>query len=249
MSTARLQPLFTIDPVQLRALLHDLLQETPPFEPQQPITDLEQRWLSRASALVEASGDLSDTVAFRTARSKLNSYTHDRTALLAPVYNAFQRADLHCPADSQGRFIAPEDTWNGYAALVRLFQTPCETMLVVDPYLGASLFLELLPHSRASKGVRCLTSGAADKAGLVAAHGKWQAERPEGTPAVDLRFAPKGALHDRLIFIDSSHVWLVSQSLKDIVKRSPASLVQADAEIGSFKRDHYESVWAESGGA
>lgn len=50
------------------------------------------------------------------------------------------------------------------------------------------------------------------------------------------------ALHDRAIFLDGK-VWLVSQSLNGIAKRSPATIQEAAPEIAAAKLAAYESVW------
>jgi hypothetical protein len=66
------------------------------------------------------------------------------------------------------------------------------------------------------------------------------------TPEIETRLAPDGSLHDRLIILDGKEVWLVSQSLKDIGKRSAASLTRADPELASMKSDACDVLWQQS---
>lgn len=246
MADFRIAPLFQIEPLQLRALLQSLLEEVPPLEYGGPFTDVELRWLSRAEALVEASGSNVDTLTLKRARDSLKTYSHSHAAIMGPIYNAYYRAELHCPVEAQGRFIAPQDTWNGYAALVRLFQKGCGTLFIVDPYVDATMFTELLPHAKASTKINCLTSKTSNHAGLLAAYEKWQVSAPAGIAPVEVRYAPERTLHDRLIFVDGEEVWLISQSFKDIAKRSPASLALADEELSAAKTDHYGELWKQS---
>jgi hypothetical protein len=49
-------------------------------------------------------------------------------------------------------------------------------------------------------------------------------------------------LHDRAIFIDSTNAWLLTQSLKDFAKRSPAEIVRAN-DTATLKIAAYEAIW------
>lgn len=82
--------------------------------------------------------------------------------------------------------------------------------------------------------------------GLLASAGKWAADTISDSHSVEVRYAPAASLYDRLIIIDSSEIWLISQSLKDIAKRSPASVSRADADLGAMKVQHYEELWGQS---
>jgi hypothetical protein len=51
-------------------------------------------------------------------------------------------------------------------------------------------------------------------------------------------------LHDRLIFIDGAQVWLASQSFNALAARSPASIIEIDADTAQLKFDAYEALWS-----
>jgi len=156
--------------------------------------------------------------------------------------------ELNAPLETRGAFIPAGDTWNGYAAVVKLLQRDCTDLMVVDPYLDASIFLEFMPHSRVRNPTRCLTAKRNEyHPGLAAAAARWSSEPASQQKPVDVRYALPGALHDRLIIFDrGAEVWLISQSIKDIAKRSPASVAVADSELGRLKAEHYEATWAQS---
>jgi hypothetical protein len=59
---------------------------------------------------------------------------------------------------------------------------------------------------------------------------------------VSVRLASPRALHDRAIFVDNVKAWAVTQSLKDLAKRSPAEIVRAD-DTASLKIAAYEAIW------
>jgi hypothetical protein len=72
-----------------------------------------------------------------------------------------------------------------------------------------------------SEGVplRMLTDEATAKPNLRPAATKWNQQYP--TRQLGVRIAPPRTLHDRAIFIDHVQAWTVTQSLKDLAKRSP----------------------------
>lgn len=234
-------------PEQLLVLLEAAIHDAPPFTYEEPLTDADKRWLGRANALLEASGAVPALVNFRTARQALGTYSHSRDNLLIPLHDAYSRIELLVPAAMQGAFIPGGDTWNGYVALVRIMQTECDDLLIVDPYLSSVIYTDLAPHSAARKSVRCLAMKRPEyHPGLQAAAGKWAGDDISKHRAVEVRYAPQGSLHDRLVIIDGAEVWLVSQSLKDIAKKSPASVSRAEAELGKMKVEHYQQVWEAS---
>ncbi|WP_137865114.1 MULTISPECIES: hypothetical protein [unclassified Sphingomonas] len=60
---------------------------------------------------------------------------------------------------------------------------------------------------------------------------------------LQLRLAPARTLHDRLLIADKSKAWILTQSLKDLAARSPATLQQVDAELSAMKWDAYSQIW------
>lgn len=234
-----------ISPEQLMALVQALILEVPSFPYEGTLNEADLKWLSRAETLIEASGATTDLMEFRLARKFLNTMQHSRTSLLLPLHNVYSRAELSAPASAQGAFIPPGDTWKGYAAIIKLVQRPCEDLVIIDPYVNADLFTDFAPHVVASNGLRCLTAKRNDNhPGLEASASRWVKDHPE--KPVEVRYAASTSLHDRLIIIDSREVWLISQSLKDIAKRSPASVSKAEAELGLMKVEHYAEVWSQA---
>jgi len=116
-------------------------------------------------------------------------------------------------------------------------------MLIVDPYLNSEIYLSFAPHCKAAFGLDCLTTKRTEyHQGLLACASKWGSSQIH----VSIKYAEKSALHDRLIIIDGREVWLISQSIKDIAKNSPAYVSRADAELSRIKADHYEELWRNS---
>ena len=238
-----MKPIFDIPPEQLRALLEQTIRAAPALTPTVPLSEDDERWLAKAEALVEASGSLNDQLDFSMARRKLGTLAQSRTHIMGPLLKAFERVELHAPATGQGRFIPPGETWNGYAALVKIIQPPCTDILIVDPYLDGSAFIDLMPQSNAKELVRCLTVKGAYHNSLIAAAHKWQSDGSSSNHPAEVRYAPPNSLHDRVIIVDRRDVWLISQSLKDIAAKSPATLTLADPEMANLKMAHYDALW------
>lgn len=236
-----------LSPEQLLALLEATIRDATALDYGGALTESDLRWLGRADAILEASGSISALVSFRTARTNLKTLMHSRDKIMLPLHDAYSRVELRVPSASQGAFIPAGDTWNGYAAIVKLIQRDCGDLVIVDPYLNSTLYIEFAPHATAQNGIRCLTTQRAENhSGLVAAATRWASETKPTARPVEVRYASSGALHDRLIIIDGKEVWLVSQSIKDIAKRSPASVSRADPELALMKAQHYQDLWATS---
>lgn len=230
-------------PEQLLSLLQAVIRDAPTFQLDAPVGETELKWLSRSDAILAACAvDLA--VFFRVARQDVGTWAFDRTKLMLPLYDALSRLELLVPSSLQGAFIPPGNTWDAYSAITKVVQTDCNDILVIDPYLNADIFIHYAPHSGARSGLRCLTAQRGQNhLGLVAAATKWQADPQTQAKPVEVRYADSALLHDRLIILDGKEVWLVSQSFKDIAKRSAASVTKADAELAQMKASHYEAIW------
>lgn len=230
---------------QLLSLLQAAIRDAPAFNYDEARTEDERRWLGRVDAILEASGKIPAIAAYRAARQSLGSILQSRDNLMMPLYDVLSAMELLVPASMQGAFIPPGDTWDGYSALVKLMQRDCDDILIVDPYLNSDIYLYFAPHSAARKGLRCLCQRMNQTlAGLQASSAKWASDSISEQHPVEVRFAAEKSLHDRLIIIDGKEAWIITQSIKDIAKRSPASVTRAEPELSQMKSDYYETLWA-----
>jgi hypothetical protein len=111
---------------------------------------------------------------------------------------------------------------------------------LVDPYLDESVLTDFAGSMQESVPLRLLTDQVTVKPSLAPAVLRWQAQyanRP-----LEARLAAPKALHDRSIFIDGTQAWSVTQSLKDLAKRSPGEIVRAD-DTATLKIAAYEAIW------
>ena len=234
-------------PEQLLALLQASIREAPILYFDSSLTDDDQRWLGRVVAILEGSGNVLPAATFRIERDRIGYMAFDRAKLMQPLYDVLSDLELRVPASLQGAFIPPGDNWNGYASLVKLVQTDCDSLLIIDPFVSADIFTDFMPHAVARNGTRILTAKQSKlHEALFASSQKWLATHPDPATSVEVRYAPATALHDRLIIADGTAVWLVSQSMKDIAKKSAASVTRADPELAEMKAKHYGSLWGNS---
>lgn len=232
---------------QLLALIEGLIRDAPFFVHKAALTNSELHWLGRAEVILEHAGTMLNRAEFQTEKSKIGERNFDMKSLLGPIYATYARVELRSPVSSGGSFIPAGDTWNGYAALVKLVQRTCNDLLIIDPYIDGNAFMEFVPHSAASKTTRFLTTKNKDyHPALSAAVSKWLGDKISKDRFFEVRYAPTGSLHDRLIKIDGSEAWLISQSMKDIAKRSPASVFRAEPAITELKFAHYNQIWTDS---
>lgn len=146
-------------PEQAAAIIAELIETAPPFAYEAGSLSVEEmKWLGRAEAILGEVGPVGASLKFGVARDCLFGYSHDRNQLLLPLYHAYSAAELKLPVGSQGAYIPPGDTWNGYAAVVKLLSERQEPALIVDPYLDGTFITDFAPLATQMKAIHGLTS-------------------------------------------------------------------------------------------
>lgn len=166
-----------VSPEQLLALLEALIREAPQFGFKEQLSERQMKWLGRADAALEASASFHALIQFRGARRAIGSYSFNPDNLIVPLHEAYSKIELTAPTILHGGFIPAGDTWNGYAAIIKLIQTECDNLLIVDPYISSSIYTDFAPHSTPNTSIRYLTTHKRDyHNGLVAAAQKWASD-------------------------------------------------------------------------
>src|SRR5690606_23745830 len=107
------------------------------------------------------------------------------------------------------------------------------TAMLVDPYMDHRLLMDFGTMFAEGVALRLLTDRASVKPSLAPAAAKWQAQYGSKRP-LEVRLTLPRTLHDRLIVIDDEDVWAVSQSFKDLAAKSPATILEVQAEAASL---------------
>lgn len=74
---------------------------------------------------------------------------------------------------------------------------------------------------------------------------RWTAQYGTSRPLA-VKLAAARLLHDRLIAIDDTTAWVLTQSLNAFATRSPASIVRIDDETASLKIAAYQTIWGQA---
>ena len=234
------------NPETLYRQLGRLIETMPNFGDEAALTPEQHRWLGLADALVMQGGELTDKADFRVATERLETaaWKYGLEALLRVIYRVMAAAELKSPPSAQGAFIPVGNNFDAFAALAKLLGTAKQDVLIVDPFLDEAVLTEFGCTVPEQVTLRLLADQASYKASLQPAATKW-VEQHGATRPLKVRLSQPKQLHDRAIFIDQTQAWILTQSLKDFAKRSPAEIVRAD-DTASMKIEAYQSIWDSS---
>jgi hypothetical protein len=211
-----------------------------------PITREMHEWMGRAVALVELVDNLDAVTLKHACRDLSTSALRGRNAemIAAIVHYALAKAELNAPVGLQGAFIAAGSTFDAYAAVGKVLAMAKAEVLMVDPYADAKVLTDYGVLAKGNISVRLLSDTAyCYQATLKPAAQRWKQQFGALRP-LEVRLAPARALHDRLIQVDGSTVWVLGQSFKDLAARSHTSLVRMDdPESAALKIAAYASLW------
>ncbi|WMT71061.1 phosphatidylserine/phosphatidylglycerophosphate/cardiolipin synthase family protein [Bradyrhizobium sp. Ash2021] len=234
-------------PEELYRRIGRIIEECPSFAGISNLSADQLTWLGRAEALIAVCGDMLIQAEFAAARATLAQSTMRQSGfqdLMMALYRALAKAELAAPAGAQGAFIPVGGSFDAYAALAKVFSQAQFDLLVVDPYMDDSVLLEFGGAVPETVTLRLLSDQATAKQSLEPAAKRWKAQYPNRS--LQVRLTPARGLHDRVILVDGKEAWTITQSLKDLAKRSPAEIVRAN-DIAALKITAYEQIWTTAG--
>lgn len=205
------------------------------------------RWLGRASAVVRAAVplglvatqlDVAIDNLIKTLRTKENA-----KMIIALMNRALAQLELQLPASAQGAFVSVGSDFDTIAAFAKVLTAATVDVLIVDPYMDETALTDFAVLVSENIPVRLLTDSGSMKAGIEPMAKRWIEQYRDARPLA-LRATPPRTLHDRLLLVDGADAWILTQSLKDFAKRSPASLQRTDADTAKMKVDAYEGIWS-----
>lgn len=237
--------LMKIKPDALYMQLGQTIATIPVLPVSGPLSADVMQWLGRAAALVEASGDLADSMQFRNMANTLHG-VHSRPGMMAGMtmilYRALARAELVAPASAQGSFIPVGESFSAFSAVSKVVGDAKSDVLFVDPFADHKVltnFAVLVPRG---VPVRILADGRVKQSSLKPAAHNWIKEHG-GTWPLEVRQTPPKQLHDRLIIVDGAAVWSLTQSFNGIAEHSPATILKVPADIAELKLSAYTDIW------
>lgn len=145
-----------IDPESLYRQLGQLVAETPENLATGSLTPETFRWLGRAAALVNESGERADKVFFTVASDTLTGSLREQSAhqIVTVLHRALARAELNAPAAVRGAFIPVGATFDVFQVISKVFREAIHDLLIVDAYMDATVLTDFTPLAREQVGTR-----------------------------------------------------------------------------------------------
>lgn len=226
---------------EIYSRLRELLENVPDLHREGD--SVAQAWVGTAKALVEKT-NASDKLMFRRAAELYRQSPYIFGGDVLPVLRGIvQELELELESSSpQGAFIGTGGSFDAMTAVGRIFKGARSDALIIDPYLDETILTDFAVMLQEGVRLRLLSDAAHVKPSLKPAVHRWTSQYSPQRP-VDARLSSARTLHDRLILIDGTKVWTLSQSFKDLAARSPASIIPVASDIAALKFATYESMW------
>ncbi|MEJ2816092.1 hypothetical protein [Caulobacter sp. CCG-8] len=205
------------------------------------------QWLSKATALVKAATGVSaESLRIDNAVQNLVASIRPETQskqIILVLNQVLAMLEIDLPVSTQGAFVTTGASLDAYAAISKIVREATSSVLIVDPYMDATAVIEVAELVPPGVRVQLLSDAAAVKPTLKTAASKW-IQQYGSTRPLEARLAAARSLHDRLIIIDATAAWILTQSLKDFAQRSPATIQRADTELATMKVQAFGAIWA-----
>lgn len=204
------------------------------------------KWRAQVLAVVEAARCTVELVQLRVLVEIMakqgTAHASNVLSLAQHMDTVLAKLELKIPGGMQGAFIPAGGVFDGFAAVSRAMNPAKKCVFIVDPYSDDQTISGYVPLAPEGLPVYLLTDAKHVKASLKPAVEKWKAQYQAKHP-LEVRITPPRSLHDRLIIIDSSTLYAVGQSLKDLAKHAPSSLVRMDGDAGVLKIAAHIAMW------
>lgn len=205
------------------------------------------RWLGRASAITKAAFPLGFiSIQLDQAIDNLvKTYKPEENArtINSLLNRVLASLEFQLPASSQGVFVNAGSSFDAISAFSKVLGEVKKDILIIDPYMDETALTEFAVLIPEGVQIRLLADSGSIKPSLEPMANKWIQQHNALRP-LSLRVTDPKALHDRLLLVDQCEAWILTQSLKDFARRSPASLQRTNPETTKMKIDAYETAWA-----
>jgi hypothetical protein len=216
---------------------------------ERPLPQATKEWLGRAYAIVAASGEIFEAAELKTAMNQLfmsgdRILAYDKkieSILLRILYVA----ELRLPTNATGAFIPVGSAYDAVLALGKILSKAQKDVLIIDPYMDNKTLDQYAILAPEKVSIRLLADAKDVKADLKPTVTAWQKQYDQVRP-LEARLAESKSLHDRIIFVDKTAAWTLTQSLNAFAARSPATILPSDHTTAQLKIAAYEAIWNQS---
>ncbi|XOK10425.1 phosphatidylserine/phosphatidylglycerophosphate/cardiolipin synthase family protein [Agrobacterium tumefaciens] len=236
-----------MSPEEIYHNLGQLLAATPDFAAHDRLQSEETIWMAKAYALLKASGMSSDSMEMKVQMDLMTTATpHYRPGYAAKIaavlHRALAVAEINAPTSVRGAFISAGSAFDAMAAVGRVLAQASVSARIVDPYMDEKALTDFALLGGPSVKIELLADISAVKATLKPAVSRWQAQYANDRP-LEAKLSAARSLHDRLIIVDGSSVFTLTQSLNAFAARSPASIVKLEGDAVPLKIAAYDAFW------
>jgi hypothetical protein len=144
---------------------------------------------------------------------------------------------------TQGAFISAGNPFDAFAAFAKVLSMATNDILMIDPYMDEKALSDFAVLAAEGMAIRLLADEHGKKASLKPAVERWISQYGTKRP-LEARPAGARSLHDRLLIIDGSTAWVLTQSMNAFAARAPASIVRVDTDTASLKIVAYSTIWS-----
>jgi hypothetical protein len=123
----------------------------------------------------------------------------------------------------------------------KVFSTATARLLIVDPYADEKLLRDFAPLAGENVLLQILADNFYVKPSFKPAIDRWRLQHIQRP--LEARLTLDRQLHDRLIIVDDTDVWIVTQSFKDLAERAAASVTRFEPEPAQLKLESYRAIW------
>jgi hypothetical protein len=162
--------------------------------------------------------------------------------VIQALHRSFAVAELAAPAAAQGAFIPVGNAFDALAAVGKVLLSATISLMIVDPYMNEKALTDFAVLAPEKVSLGLLADHKKVKPGLKPAAAAWTKQYTPQRP-LEVRLAPAGTLHDRLIIVDAKEVWVLTQSFNAFAARAPATIVRTDDETAALKIAAYDAIW------
>lgn len=206
-------------------------------------------WLGKVVALSGADGSMSEVsikLHVQNFRSPIGlSFQSGLSGIKDHVYSRLAAAELNSPTEVSGAFIPAKNAHDALSAIGGVLESAQQSVLIIDPYLGGDALKKFIVFARETVPIRLLADAKHVKPTLQPAVDAWTQQFGVVRP-IEARLSAARSLHDRLIILDGSHAWILTQSFNAFADRAPATIQKADPESAKLKIEAYEDLWRSS---
>ncbi|WP_117196405.1 phosphatidylserine/phosphatidylglycerophosphate/cardiolipin synthase family protein [Rhizobium terrae] len=236
-----------MSPDEIYINIGHLLAAAPNFDESDRLRTEETVWMAKAYALLTEAGMAQEAVAVQLNMELIISsgpYTRTEYAnkLIGAMHRALAIAELRAPASARGAFISAGNAFDAMTAVGRVLGEAKVSARIVDPYMDEKALTDFAVLAIPAVKIELLADSGAVKPSLKPAFTRWQMQYTSERP-IEARLSAPRTLHDRLIIIDGSKVYTLTQSLNAFAARSPASIVRLEGDAVPLKIAAYDAFW------